>query len=79
MNAQVEKRLNIISIESSFLNIVTFVATNILITEKQSISLTIITRSCHFIYFHGKYDQYTENRTLQILMLSITKTFVLYV
>lgn len=36
MNAQVEKRLNIISIESSFPNIVSFVATNILITEKQS-------------------------------------------
>lgn len=34
MNAQVEKRLNIISIESSFPNIVSFVVTNILITEK---------------------------------------------
>lgn len=36
MNAQVEKRLNIISIESSFPNIVSFVPTNILIIEKQS-------------------------------------------
>lgn len=78
MNTQVEKCLNIIGIESSFLNIVSFVATNILITEKQSIFLTIITRSCHFIYFHDKYDQYAENKTIKILIctntLSKTKT-----
>lgn len=68
MNTQVEKRLNIISIESSFPNIVSFVVTNILITEKQSFFLTIITHSCHIIYFHGKFDQYAENTAIKILI-----------
>lgn len=69
MNAQVEKRLNIISIESSFPNIVSFVVTNILITEKQSFFFsTIITHSCHIIYFHGKFDQYAENTAIKILI-----------